>query len=208
MGRKINTAKQAAKLEKALKAGLKKAAEEKIAPMVKEELKKKTKSKMKTDFKPNQDIGKAENNKARRQLSGQKDKLTKTLTSDFWIENTPLMQSGDRSYIIIRNTAKPNDPLWNRNNSEDTTLTDWIVNGKMVIHPALTNYRGKYVDDAIIDPDVSDWDDYVQKYRFKPVDFIKITKKEIRSKKYKERMAKDIRNAMQEEINKVFKKTK
>ena len=98
--------------------------------------------------------------------------------------------------FIVFNKLEPDNPLWGNITSPaplGDVFAEWIVDGDLVIHPALTQYCGKNIED---------WKKYVEDYRVEAVPFIDNTIERIYQKKNWSRITNIVRNAIVKELSK------
>ena len=196
-------------LKKAINRAIKTAANDKIAPEVRKKLEKKTKIMMRNSFKPNNNVELSKNKDAIASLNREKKHLISTLSSDIFIKSSPFSEEDNKFYVY--NFTEPNDPIWKSRKEGPDLLVNWIVNGKMVVHPALTKYRGKYINDDIKEEnensatDVKSWDEYVDKYRFDKVPFVDATINELKKPAFRKFVKNSIIESIDDELGKILK---
>ena len=165
----------------------KRAVEERIAPAVKERLRAKARHEV-----GNLEPKKPDNIVNKDKITKQKKALKNTLQSDSYIKISEVTKSSGGSgtdsynFSVFYDGATPNTPLWNWNNGDvssvDTNgelLAQWIVDGKLVIHPALTIYKGQTLLGSdfnnpffpVTDDDYT-WKKYVQQNKYKPMPYV------------------------------------
>lgn len=107
----------------------------------------------------------------------------------------------DGSFIVF-NGVEPQDPLWGEIHSSEPlydVFAKWVVNGDLVIHPALTDYKNKNVNDDI------GWDNYVKDYRIKAAPFIDEAEKRLHRKKNWNKVVKIVQDTVMDEVKKSLK---
>lgn len=116
--------------------------------------------------------------------------------------------------VKVFNFTAPNDPLWkkkrNITSQEPLIFTEWLAEGSLVIHPALTDFKGKNVNS-----DNYNWEQYINDYRFEATPFIDEAQKELNEgfiqnengtkNKYADEFTEVVQQTIINEIKKTFK---
>ena len=143
--------------------------------------------------------------------------VRRVLSSESYIKNTALKKkSNDWEFTVFFDVA-PDDPIWEWNNgdansvgSDGELFAQWMVDGKLVVHPALSQYRGKILNGTNFENpyyDVTEdnytWQKYVKDYSFKQIPFVDHTIKELNKDK---NFINDIQKSISNKISKGLKK--
>lgn len=182
MGKTIKASELDKKLFKAVRKAVDKKAAKEIAPIVKEVYKKHAKKDL-AGMKA-KSTAKGVNNNA---LAEEAKHISRQIAS--YVSNT-IPENGR---FVVFNSLPPDGPLWGKINSSEVpgnVFAEWLVDGGLVIHPALTKYRGAYIDN---------WQEYTRDYRFDPEPFIDNAIEEIKTKHWK-RITEIVKNAIIEEL--------
>lgn len=209
-----------AAFEKQLKAVAEQAIQDTITdeviPNVKHRLSKKTKHELQ-DMTPKSNAVLSTDPEAISGYINTKKGVRRVLSSESYIKNTALKKnSNDWEFTVFFDVA-PDDPIWKWNNgdansvgSDGELFAQWMVDGKLVVHPALSQYRGKIINGTNYENpyfDVTEdnytWQKYVKDYSFKQIPFVDHTIKELNKDK---NFINDIQKSISNKISKGLKK--
>lgn len=184
MGKTVKINELDKKLYKAIRKAIDKKAAKEIVPLVKKVYKthaKKDLAKMKA-----KSTAVGVDNEA---ISSMGNKIGSKLSA--YAENT-IPKDGE---FIVFNKLEPNNPLWGQIESPaplGDIFAEWIVDGDLVIHPSLTQYSGKKIDD---------WKEYTKNYHIEAMPFIDKAIEEIYEKHW-EKITEVVQNAIVDELSK------
>lgn len=190
MGKNIQIDDLEKELQKAVKRAVNKKAKEKIIPLVKKVYKKHAED----------DLVKIKAKNTAKKVKEQEIKdeafaIADAMSYDKYIQSSESINGQFRVY----NNTPPQEPLWGEVRSTDELIfTRWIVDGNIMIHPAMTQY--KKVDINTVKD--YNWKKYKLDYRLTGKTFVDAAIKDI-NKNYQDEIAKLVTEAVVEEITKI-----
>ena len=210
-------------LKKAAQEAIQETLEEDVIPKIKKRLSKNVKE---SQFEPRSGVELATDPDAIDKYVATKRGIKKAFSSTANMENTPFVNRENSWNSTLYYTVPASEPIWSWNaqrsssgnivsdDSElvydsDKLLAQWVVDGKLVIHPALSKYRGQILDGSDfnnlyfqVTDDNMTWKQYVKKYTFKQNPFVDRTIRELNKDK---NFVNDIQTAISEKVSKKMK---
>lgn len=219
MGKKnrFNAKEFEKQLRKAAETAIEDTVKNEVIPKVKKTLSKKAKIELQDMAPKSSKAVLSSNPNAITKYNDTKKSIRRTMSSESYILNTDLEKNSNNWEFTVYFNIAPNDPLWDWQNGNASAVANngelfaqWLVDGKLVIHPALSQYRGKILDGTnfenpyfdVIDENYS-WQQYVKDYSFKQIPFVDHTIKELNKDK---NFLNDIQKSICNKINKELKK--
>lgn len=204
------------KLRAAAETAIESTIKNEVIPIVKDKLSKKAKNELQ-NISPSSRAVLSSDPKAIKKYNDTKKGIKRTMSSESYINNTDLTKNVNSWESTIYYNVAPDEPIWKWNNGSANSVAEngelfaqWIVDGKLVIHPALSQYRGKIMDGTdfqnpyfdVIDENYS-WNQYKRNYSFKQIPFVDHTMKELNKDK---NFISDVQKCICDKINKELKK--
>lgn len=153
-----------------------------------------------------------------------KKHVKKNLSSERYIINTPPENDGKTWSFTIKYDVPPDKPMWDWKNGDVNSVTSngellaqWVVDGKLLLHPSISIYRGYVMNassfnnpnfyrlgESEFDPEPITWNQYTQTYTFKQINYVDHVIKELKKKEY----VKSVTDSVNDKMNKYMKKIK
>lgn len=203
------------KIKKAAQEAIDETVKEDVIPKVKNALSQKASTSL-ARLTPNSGVKLSSEEDAVRKYGDTKKGIRRNLSSEAYIKNSDLKQSGNKWSFVVFYDIPSSDPLWDWHNGDVGSVSDngelfaqWIVDGKLVIHPALSQYRGQILNGSKYENPYFGavesgytWQRYVQNYTFQQVPFVDSVIKDLNKKEFRN----DINSGISKRLNKKLKK--
>ena len=218
MGRKlkIDTAAFEKKLRAVAEQAIQNTMKDEVIPKVKKKLSNKAKQELKNMAPKSSNAVLSADPEASKGYKKTTEGVRRVLSSESYIKSTDLQKNANSWNFETYYNVAPNDPLWNWNNGDANSISDngelfaqWMVDGKLVIHPALSQYRGKILDGSNFNnpnynavEDEYTWQRYIKDYSFKQTPYVDHAIKELQKDKT---FMSDIQKSISQKISKGMK---